>query len=104
VHGVAPSAAVVALPGGRVHRFPLVRARGDGWTLRGPGLTIEGEAAGEPHMLPVPVSSERRVDMRSAQYLAARLQVTLRRRGRTLFCGESRLAALERGRPASASA
>jgi hypothetical protein len=103
VHGVAPSAAVVALPGGRVHRFPLVRATDGGWTLRGPGLTIEGEAAGEPHLLPVPVSAERRVDMRSTQYLAARMQVTLSRRGRTLFRGESRLAGLERGRPASPS-
>jgi hypothetical protein len=99
VHGLAPTAAVVAL-GRRVHRFPLVRATGGGWSIRAPGLSIEGEALGEPHILPVPVSAERRVDMRSSQHLAGRMQVTLRRRGRTLYSGESRLAGLERGRPA----
>ena len=99
VHGVAPSAAVVALPG-RVHRFPLVRATDGGWTLRGPGLNIEGEATGAPHLLPVPVSGDRRVEMRSSQHLAGRLEVTLKRRGRILFRGESALAGLERGRPA----
>jgi hypothetical protein len=77
-----------------------VYATNQGWTLRAPGLTIEGEATSAAHILPVPVSAERRVDMRSQQHLAGRMQVTLRRRGRTLFRGESELAGLERGRPA----
>jgi hypothetical protein len=100
VHGLAPTAAVVAL-GDRVARYPLVRAGADGWSISAPGLRIEGDATGaEPYVLPVPVSAERRVDMRATQYLAGRMHVTLSRRGRTLYRGESRLAGLERGRPA----
>lgn len=98
VAGLAPTAAVVAV-GARVHRFPLVRAGDGGWSLRARGLAIEGEAVADPHVLPVPASAERRIDMRSHQHLAGRLEVTLRRRGRTLFRGESRLAGLEIGRP-----
>ena len=59
-------------------------------------LELEGEAMGEPAVLPVPVPGGREVEDRSRQYLAGRLRVTLRRGRRTVFAGESELAGLER--------
>jgi hypothetical protein len=54
-----------------------------------------------PHVLPVPDVASGRVDMRSRQYLAARLRLRVSRGTRTVFEGESRLAGLERGAPAA---
>jgi len=59
-------------------------------------LELEGEAAGPPAVLPVPVPGRREVQDRSHHHLAGRLRVTLRRGRRTLFAGESALAGLER--------
>jgi hypothetical protein len=75
-----------------------------GWRLRGrtPGgvsVTVEGHANGTPpHLLPVPEPLARRHrEGAAAQHLAGELRLTLRRRGRTVFDGTSRLAGLERG-------
>jgi hypothetical protein len=68
-----------------------VRARAARWAV-----DLEGEAAGAPAVLPVPVPGERQVEDRSHQYLAGRLGVSVRRGRRTVFTGESRLAGLER--------
>jgi hypothetical protein len=75
-----------------------------GWRLRGrtPGgvsVEVEGHANGTaPHRLPIPLPAERRHREDAAtQHLAGELRVVLRRRGRTLFDGTSRLAGLERG-------
>jgi hypothetical protein len=71
-----------------------------GWRVRARSarhsLELEGEAAGAPAVLPVPVPGRREVEDRSQQYLAGRLRVTLRRGRRTVFAGESVLAGLER--------
>jgi hypothetical protein len=71
-----------------------------GWRVRSRSarhsLVLEGEAAGEPTVLPVPVPGRREVEDRSRQYLAGRLQVTLRRGPRVVFSGESVVAGLER--------
>jgi hypothetical protein len=71
-----------------------------GWRVRARSaryaVEIEGEAVGAPAVLPVPVPGRREVEDRSHQYLAGRLQVTLRRGRRTVFAGESALAGLER--------
>jgi hypothetical protein len=63
------------------------------------GLTLEGEAAGAPQLLPVPVVAERRAVLRSEHHLAGRLRCELRRGSRVLLREESRLAGLERGVP-----
>jgi hypothetical protein len=101
----APTSVVVALEG-RVLRLapPFARmtaAVGEsGWRIRARSarhaLELEGEAAGAPAVLPVPVPGRREVEDRSHQYLAGRLRVTLRRGRRTVFAGESALAGLER--------
>ncbi len=71
-----------------------------GWRIRARSarheLSVEGEAAGAPAVLPVPVPGRREVEERSQHHLAGRLRVTLRRGRRTLFAGESELAGLER--------
>jgi len=59
-------------------------------------LELEGEAAGPPAVLPVPVPGRREVEDRSHHHLAGRLRVRLRRGRRTVFAGESVLAGLER--------
>lgn len=76
----------------------------DGWRFRGRtpsglGVTVEGHANGTPpHLLPVPEPHARRHrEGAAAQHLAGELRVVLRRRGRTVFDGTSRLAGLERG-------
>jgi hypothetical protein len=101
----APTSVVVALEG-RVLRLAPPFARmtaavgARGWRIRARSarhqLSIEGEAAGAPAVLPVPVPGRREVEDRSHQYLAGRLRVTLRRGRRTVFAGESVLAGLER--------
>jgi tocopherol cyclase len=71
-----------------------------GWRLAGGGIEVEGYAEGRtPHLLPVPVPHERRrLDDWAPQHLAATLRLKVRRGGRTLYEGTSRLAGLERGR------
>jgi hypothetical protein len=68
-----------------------VRARSARWAVE-----LEGEAAGAPAVLPVPVVAERRVEERSQQYLVGSLRVVLRRGRRMVWRGESALAGLER--------
>jgi hypothetical protein len=71
-----------------------------GWRLAGGGIEVEADAAdGAPHLLPVPVPHERRrLDDWAPQHLAGTLRLSVRRRGRTLYEGTSRLAGLEHGR------
>jgi hypothetical protein len=68
-----------------------VTARAPRWTVE-----VEGEAVGEPAVLPVPVVAERRVEPRSQQYLTGRLAVRVLRGRRVWWSGESALAGLER--------
>jgi Tocopherol cyclase len=70
------------------------------WHLFGGGIEVEADAAGTaPHLLPVPVPRERRrLDAWAQQHLAGTLRLRVRRRGRTLYEGTSRLAGLELGR------
>jgi hypothetical protein len=107
---VGAGALVVAL-GGDVLRIvrplqPLRVDLGDGtWRLGGHTgvhrIEVEGVADGPPHMLPVPVPSARRVlEARSPQHMAGTLRVRVSRRGRTVYEGESPLAAFEQGRGA----
>jgi hypothetical protein len=101
----APTAVVVRVED-RVLRLapPLARMTAEigtgGWRIHGRSarwaVEIEGEAAGEPAVLPVPVPGRREVEHRSHHHLAGRLRVTLRRGWRTAFAGESALAGLER--------
>jgi hypothetical protein len=101
---------LVVSAGGEMMRLvrPLQPLRVDvgaaGWRLSGRtaggvSVTVEGQANGTPpHLLPVPVPAERRHEEAAAtQHLAGQLQLTLRRRGRTLFAGTSTLAGLEQG-------
>ena len=111
---VVPPTAVVVRLGKQVLQLapPLARVRVQAadrtWTLRAQSprhrVVIEGDA-GEtaPHVLPVPDVASGRVDMRSSQYLAGRLRLRVSRGRRTVFEGESPLAGLERGVPASLS-
>ena len=71
-----------------------------GWRLAGGGIEVEAHADGvAPHLLPVPVPRERRrLDDWAPQHLTGTLRLSVRRRGRTLYEGTSRLAGLERGR------
>lgn len=76
--------------------------RDDTWSLRGRGPTwaVEVEATGSPsgpHVLPVPVPEQRRTVPGAHQHLAGHLRVTVRRRGRVVYRGESALAGLEQG-------
>jgi hypothetical protein len=112
--GVGPvrmtATALVVCAGGRLVRLvrplqPLrvgVDARGwrfSGRTAGGVTVEVEGHANGTaPHSLPIPLPAERRHREDAAtQHLAGELRVVLRRRGRTLYAGTSRLAGLERG-------
>ncbi len=62
-------------------------------------MTLEGEALGPPHVLPVPVPAERRAVLRSEHHLAGRMRVMLRRGRRVVLRAESRVAGLEHGLP-----
>jgi hypothetical protein len=112
--GVGPlrmlATSLVVRAGGEVVRLvrPLQPLRvgvdARGWRMSGrtPGgvhVEVEGHANGTaPHRLPIPVPAERRHREGAAtQHLAGELRVLLRRRGRTLYEGTSRLAGLERG-------
>ena len=74
-----------------------------GWHLRARTarhtIELEGQANGTPpHALPIPIAAERRnLEGAAAQYLASEVRLHVRRGRRTLFCGESALAGLERG-------
>ena len=109
---VVPPTAVVVRLGTQVLRFapPWARMRVGAtdrtWAIRARSprhrVEIEGDAGDvAPHVLPVPDVASGRVDMRSRQYLAARLRLRVSRGTRTVFEGESRLAGLERGVPAA---
>ncbi|MFZ3394459.1 tocopherol cyclase family protein, partial [Rhodococcus sp. 7Tela_A2] len=103
------TAVVVALPGGPVVRLgnPVtspVRATvtDETWSLQGRNRrwSIEIEAAspiGSAHVLPVPLPAERRNVPGAIEHLAGSMSVTVRERGKTVWSGESRLAALEHG-------
>jgi tocopherol cyclase len=107
---LAPTAAVVRLDR-RVLRFapPLARASASSstssWGVRIRSarheLELEGEPAGTPpHVLPVPDVEARRTHQRSAQILAGRLRVRLRRGASVVVDAVSPLAGLEHGVPA----
>ena len=107
---VAPTAVVVSL-GDRVLRLapPLARtaagAGADEWRVRARqgrlSVFIEATAGRHPFstLLPVPVVSERRVELRSRQLLAGRLELEVRRGGKLVYAGASELAGLERPAP-----
>jgi tocopherol cyclase len=71
-----------------------------GWRLAGGGIEVDAHADGaQPHLLPVPVPLERRrLDDWAPQHLTGTLHLRVRRRGRTVYEGTSKLAGLERGR------
>ncbi|HEX7298112.1 MAG TPA: tocopherol cyclase family protein [Solirubrobacteraceae bacterium] len=71
-----------------------------GWRLAGGGVELEAHADGSaPHLLPVPIPHERRrLDAWAPQHLTGSLHLRVRRRGRTVYDGHSKLAGLERGR------
>jgi Tocopherol cyclase len=78
------------------------------WHLRGRGpageIEVEGRAVPrEAHDLPVPLPTERRHVAGASQHLAGTIHVRLRRRGRTIFEGTSRLAGLEQGETGAAT-
>ena len=100
------TAAVVRLDGSVLRcRPPAAVALGEGsWRLRARAgaHSVEIEGAAEPgtaHALTVPLPEERRAVDRSHHHLAGAMRVHVRRRGRTVFAGESALAGLERGGP-----
>jgi hypothetical protein len=108
VLGGAPTAVVVRLEDRVLRLAPpfaqLTTAIGEaGWRVRARSarwaVELEGEAAGSPAVLPVPVPEERRTVDRSQQYLAGELRVRVRRGRRVVFAGESVLAGLERWVP-----
>jgi hypothetical protein len=70
-----------------------MRARGPRWSAE-----LDGRAAPDTaHTLPVPLPGERRSVPGAHQHLAGDLRLTVRRRGRVVFSGESPLAGLEQG-------
>jgi hypothetical protein len=104
---VAPSAVVAWTPGGLVALAPplartVASAGGGAWRLhaRSPRwrVELEGEAAGPPLRLPVPLPRERRLEVRSSHHLLGRVAVTVRRGRRVWLREESDRAALEDGR------
>jgi hypothetical protein len=101
---------LVVSAGGELVRLvrPLQPLRVDvgahGWRLSGRtaggvAVEVEGHANGTPpHLLPIPVPGARRhAEDAAHQHLAGALTLRVRRRGRTLFAGESLLAGLEQG-------
>jgi hypothetical protein len=107
--GPLAASAVVVHAGGSVVRFAppgaLVTAQAGGgeWRLRGRSplwsVTLEGDAASAPHVLPVPVPAERRAVLRSEHHLAGRMRVVLRRGRRVVLRASSDVAGLEHGTP-----
>lgn len=110
------TALVVRLPDGTVVRLgdPVVSpvqatVHDTSWRLRGRGFgwQIDVDAAAplaDAHVLPVPLPRERRNTAGAIEHLGAALAVTVRRSGRLVWSGESRVAALEHGGLARAEA
>jgi hypothetical protein len=79
-----------------------VEADGSRWQLHGRGprwsVELQGQAPlADAHMLPVPLVTERRSVPGALEHLAARVRLTVRRRGLVAFAGESLVAGLEIG-------
>ncbi|TNC42431.1 tocopherol cyclase family protein [Mumia zhuanghuii] len=103
------TAVVVLLPDGSLIRLgdPVVspvraEVSDERWTLRGRSaqwrVDIEGTGSlASAHVLPVPLPAERRNVPGAIEHLGAHMHVTVRRRGRVVWEGESHLAALEHG-------
>lgn len=110
------TALVVLLPDGRLVRlgdpvFSPVHAEvtDERWLLHGRSaqwrVDVEGFGALEAaHVLPVPLPAERRNVPGAIEHLGATMRVSVRRRGRLAWEGESRVAALEHGGIARARA
>jgi hypothetical protein len=61
-------------------------------------VLLSGSARpGAEHVLPVPLPGEGHSVPAAHEHLAARMELIVRRRGRVVFTGESRLAGLELG-------
>lgn len=98
---------VVVRLGDRVIRIaPPASVRswvGEGrWTIRAKSpryqIDLDGDAAGlTPHILPVPLTAERRNVGAAIEHLGGRLHCTVREFGRMVFDGQSELAGLEVG-------
>lgn len=105
--GQAPTALVVALEDRLIRLSPPLSAITTSvapghWRVRAGGVELEAEAdPAAAHVLPVPVPAEHRAELRSHQHLTGRMAITVRRRGGILFRGETELAGVERGAPAS---
>ncbi len=103
------TALVVLLPGGRLLRLgdPVVspvhaEVSDEHWVLHGRSaqwrVDVEGYGALDAaHVLPVPLPAEHRNVPGAIEHLGATLKVSVRRWGRLVWEGESRLAALEHG-------
>lgn len=110
------TALVVRLPDGAVLRLgnPVTspvqaRVTDEAWSLHGRNalwsIVIEASSPlGRACVLPVPLPSESRNVPGAIEHLAGRLAITVRRRGRVRWRGESALAALEHGGVARAQA
>lgn len=70
-----------------------LRGRSAGWSVEVDGSARPGDA----HVLPVPLPGEGHSVPGALEHLGGRLRVAVRRRGRLVFEGESRLAGLETG-------
>ncbi len=103
------TALVVLLPDGTLARLgdPVVspvraRVSDEHWLLRGRSarwaVEVEGRSPlAAAHVLPVPLPGERRNVPGAIEHLAGTMRVWVRRDGRPVWAGESRLAALEHG-------
>ncbi len=103
------TAVVVRLPDGRLLRLgdPLVSptralVTDESWSLRARSarwtVTVEGESPlASAHVLPVPLPLERRNVPGAIEHLGGRMAVVVAERGREVWRGRSRLAALEHG-------
>lgn len=101
------TALVVALPGGEVIRLghPVLSpvrtvTTAERWRLDGRSrswrIRVDGSAPLDgAHVLPVPLPAQHRNTAGDIEHLAARLRVSVRRNGRLVWEGDSRVAALE---------
>lgn len=103
------TALVVRLPDGRILRLgnpvtsPVRADVGDErWRLEGRSgdwsVSVDADAPlVAAHVLPVPLVGQRRAVPGAIEHLSGRLRAEVRRRGRAVWAGESRLAGLEHG-------
>jgi hypothetical protein len=103
------TAIVVLLPDGRLLRLgdPVVspvraEVSDEHWVLRGRSAQWQVDVVGHgslaaAHVLPVPLPAERRNVPGAIEHLGATMTVEVRRWGRRVWRGESRVAALEHG-------